>query len=94
MTKLENDKQLEKKKMFANILLVIAVISLFIFLYWMRSEGGKCAMNPLNYIKEKNPDWGIMITGRNMIIKMNESEVINNEWAKSFNATGFPNWLS
>ena len=39
------------------VILIIAVIGFLIFMVvWLKSEGGECAKNPINYFKEKNPD--------------------------------------
>jgi len=94
LIKLEKDKLKERRKLFSNLLLLSSVIGLFVFLFWMRSDGGKCAMNPLSYIEEKNPDWSITLANKNMIVYMNESELMNNEWAIQFKPTELSEWIT
>ncbi len=73
---------MSNKKLYGDVIITLLLVGLVILLFVMRSEGGKCAMNPVKYIEERNPDWDITFFNKNIIISSNETaeEMEGFEW--------------
>jgi len=60
--------------LYGDVIVTLLLVGLVVMLFVMKSEGGKCATNPIKYIEERHPDWDVSYLNKNIIISGNETE--------------------